>query len=153
MYHYFEGRDDLIRAVVDATVDSVLGGYAGAVSEPRFLRWVRPVVHTRRTCVYRGWRRGWMPDRFTRRPDRRAGLDSTACAHGAFDRWLAPLVVGLSQLRENGDLRADVDVEELADYVMATLQGGLLLAQVFREPTRLRHALDGARFTLLAAHA
>ena len=52
-----------------------------------------------------------------------------------------------------GVLRADVDPDELADFTMAALQGGLLLAQVWRDPARLRHALDGARRALRAAAA
>lgn len=70
-----------------------------------------------------------------------------------FERWEQPLVKGLARMQARGDLRAGVDVQELADITMAAIQGGLLLTQVRRAPRQLRRALDGARAVLASAAA
>jgi hypothetical protein len=56
-------------------------------------------------------------------------------------------------MRERGELRADADVDALADLTMAAIQGGLLLTQVRRDPQQLRRALDGSRALIAAAAA
>lgn len=153
LYHYFGGRDDLIRAVVDRTVDSVLGGSADHLADldtvDGIARWFA-FVET--MCAQRdgvgGCPIGSLVGQLAERDDA-----SRAALVDAFARWEEPLVVGLTRLQERGGLRADVDVEALADFVMAALQGGLLLAQVRRDADQLRHALDGALSVLRAAVA
>ena len=75
----------------------------------------------------------------------------------AFDAWERPLQDGLEAMRDQGRLRADVDPAALATSVMASLQGGLLLTQVRRDPDQVRIALDGAlvqvRAAMVEAHA
>ena len=63
----------------------------------------------------------------------------------AFERWQHPLRDALQALQNQAALRDTVDVDVLADQVMAAIQGGLLLAQVRRDPDQLRRALAGAR--------
>ena len=50
-------------------------------------------------------------------------------------------------------LRQDADPAVLAAATMASLQGGLLLTQVRRDPHQLRIALDAARAYLRLAAA
>jgi TetR/AcrR family transcriptional repressor of nem operon len=70
-----------------------------------------------------------------------------------FDRWEAPLIAGLTRMQERGELRPGASPQALADTTMASIQGGLLLTQVRRDPQQLRRALDAARATLAAALA
>ncbi|MGH2967805.1 MAG: TetR family transcriptional regulator C-terminal domain-containing protein, partial [Solirubrobacteraceae bacterium] len=70
----------------------------------------------------------------------------------SFDRWEAPLVAGLQKLRDHGGLRVDADPERLAAATMASIQGGLLLSQLRRDPRRMRIALDAA-LAYLRLHA
>jgi hypothetical protein len=56
-------------------------------------------------------------------------------------------------MQERGELRPDASVRELADVVMAAIQGGMLLTQVRCDPDELRRALNGARAVLAAARA
>ena len=60
---------------------------------------------------------------------------------------------GLEQMRGRGELRSDADPAALATATMASLQGGLLLTQVRRDPGQLRLALDGALANLRTAAA
>lgn len=153
IYHYFEDRDALLRAVLDATVDAVLGGSADALAGLGTLagieRWfaLAEAASAERGGVG-GCPIGSLVGQLAERDEqsRRSLVD-------AFARWEAPLVDGLRQLRERGDLRPGTDLDALADAVMAALQGGLLLAQVRRDPDQVRRALDGARAVLRAAAA
>jgi hypothetical protein len=54
-------------------------------------------------------------------------------------------------MRTSGKLAANTDPSGLATATMALLQGGLLLAQVRRDPDQLTIALDAARTLLRAA--
>ena len=57
-----------------------------------------------------------------------------------------------SEVQARGELRGDADPERLATATMASLQGGLLLSQVRRDPGQLRAALDAALAYLYQHH-
>ena len=59
-------------------------------------------------------------------------------------RWEQAIREGLTAMQQRGELRADADPARLALFVLAALQGGLLLTQVHEEATPVRVALDGA---------
>src|SRR5438876_844749 len=109
LYHYFEDRDDLVHAVIDVTIDTVLD--------------------TQGELLY----------------------DLDSCA--GLDRWEAHLRDGLTRMRTSGKLRKDADPAALATATMASIQGGLLLTQVRRDPHQLRIALNAARNNLRVAAA
>ncbi|RJQ84690.1 TetR/AcrR family transcriptional regulator [Amycolatopsis panacis] len=148
LYHYFDDRDDLVRAVVHSTVDTVLAAQEPLLQRLDSLagidRWFAAIVAngTRHDAVG-GCAIGSLAAQLGGRDElaRQAFVD-------AFARWEAPLIAGLRQMQESGELRADSDVTELADLTMAAIQGGLLLAQVRRKPDQLRLALRGARAAL-----
>jgi AcrR family transcriptional regulator len=151
MYHYFEGRDDLLRAVVDITTDAVLGAQDGLLDDldsfDAIDRWFAALVALQdaRGAVG-GCPIGSLVGQLAERDEQtRAALAS------GFDRWEAPLVDGLTRMRERGELKADADPRTLADVTMAAIQGGLLLTQVRRDPDQLRRSLAGARALLAAA--
>src|SRR5439155_1699789 len=60
---------------------------------------------------------------------------------------------GLTRMRTSGKLRKDADPAALATATMASIQGGLLLTQVRRDPRQLRSALNAARNNLRVAAA
>ena len=72
--------------------------------------------------------------------------EARALIAGGFDHWAAALSDGLRSLHADGKLPSDIDPDDLATTLLATLQGGLLLAQVQRSTRPLETALD----TLLA---
>ena len=63
-----------------------------------------------------------------------------------FQRWTAEISEGLRSLRAAGQLPPGLDPDDLAVTLLATLQGGLLLAQVQRSTRPFETAVD----TLLA---
>jgi TetR/AcrR family transcriptional regulator, transcriptional repressor for nem operon len=76
-----------------------------------------------------------------------------AAIAGGLDRWEAHLREGLTRMKARGKLRANADPAELATATMASLQGGLVLTQLRRDPHQLRIALAAARANLRRAAA
>ncbi|MFQ3560619.1 TetR family transcriptional regulator [Streptomyces gramineus] len=74
--------------------------------------------------------------------------DRDEVARGAladhFRTWESLLAAGLARMRASGLLRPEADPERLATGLMASLQGGYLLAQTARDPAPMRVALDMA---------
>jgi AcrR family transcriptional regulator len=153
LYHYFDDRDDLVRAVIDATTDSVLLAQDDLLDHldtwSGIDRWFRTLVALQQEREARGGCPiGSLVGQLAERdPGAREKL-----AHG-FKRWEAHLREGLEHMQQRGRLSARANPAALATSTMALLQGGLLLTQVRRDPGQLRTALDAARVLLRSAAA
>jgi TetR/AcrR family transcriptional repressor of nem operon len=150
MYHYFASRDDLIHAVVDATVAMMLERQLPAMAcldnLPAIDAWFENLITlTTARAGVGGCPIGSLVSQLADHDE----VSRTSLAD-AFVRWEAPLLAGLTRMAVRGELRPGASPTDLADAVMATVQGGLLLAQVRRDPDQLRHALAGVRSALVA---
>jgi TetR/AcrR family transcriptional regulator, transcriptional repressor for nem operon len=151
LYHYFQDRDDLVRAAIDITTDGVLDNQGDLLdhldSWAGIDRWFDLMVqhqigrHARGGCPI-GSLVGQLAEND---PQARAAL------RAGFDRWEAHIRDGLTRMQARGKLRKDADPAALATATMASIQGGLLLTQVRRDPRQLRIALNAARNTLRLA--
>ncbi|MHB8467233.1 MAG: TetR/AcrR family transcriptional regulator [Acidimicrobiales bacterium] len=151
LYHYFQDRDDLVRAVIDATTDGVLGNQGELLdhldSWAGIDRWFDFLVqhqigrHARGGCPI-GSLVGQLAEND---PGARAAIGA------GLDRWEARIREGLTRMQARGKLRTDVDPAALATATMASIQGGLLLTQVRRDGQQLRTALNAARNNLRLA--
>jgi len=152
LYHYFENKAALIRAVVNATSDAVLGAQdellLGVADWSGIERWMDALVAIQVERQARGGcPLGSLAGQLAERdPEARAAL-----AEG-LGRWQDSIRGGLEALQARGQLRAEADPAALAAATIALIQGGLLLTQVRRDPQQLRSALD-AGLTLLHAQA
>jgi TetR/AcrR family transcriptional regulator, transcriptional repressor for nem operon len=152
LYHYFEDKADLVRAVIDATSDAVLGAQDELLdhvdSWAGIRRWMDALVELQVKREARGGCPiGSLAGQLAERdPEARAAL-----ADG-LGRWEERLQAGLVGLKARGLLRPTADPKKLATATMALLQGGLLLTQIRRDPGQLRTALDAA-WRLLRAEA
>jgi TetR/AcrR family transcriptional repressor of nem operon len=153
LYHYFENRDDLVHAVIDVTTDVVLNNQGELLydldSWAGIDRWFDALVQyqiDRKGCG--GCPIGVLVGQLAER-DR----DARAALAAGLNRWEAHLRDGLTRMRAGGKLRKDADPTSLATATMASIQGGLLLTQVRRDPHQLRIALNAARNNLRAARA
>ena len=54
------------------------------------------------------------------------------------------VAMGLTKMKERGEMVESADPEALSEFVLATIQGGLLLAATEKDGKVLRHALDQA---------
>ncbi|MFI7000556.1 TetR/AcrR family transcriptional regulator [Nocardia sp. NPDC050175] len=144
LYHYFEDKSDLLRAVAEATNDAVLDAqqdlFAGLDTWDGLLRWTDALVALQEERAGKGGCpiANLLGQLGERDDDVRAVLAS------GFDRWESCIGVGLAAMAESGELRPETDVAWLAASTLASLQGGLVLAQARRDPRALRRALDGA---------
>jgi AcrR family transcriptional regulator len=144
LYHYFDDKTDLLRAVAEATNDTVLDGqrvlFAGLGSWAGLQRWADALVKLQRQ---RGGRGGCPIANLVSQLGERDDETRIVLASG-FDRWEAHLRAGLAAMVSSGELQPDADVDWLAASTLASLQGGLMLTQARRDPQSLRRALDGA---------
>ena len=144
LYHYFDGKHDLIQAVIEAANASVL-----AAQEPHLATldswdaieaWCNHIVGLKeRNGCSLGCPLGTLTSEL-------AATDEAARAllAQAYDRWEAHLRDGLAAMRRDGTLQPTADVDVLATATMASLQGGLLLAKATRSIRPLRIALAAA---------
>ena len=72
--------------------------------------------------------------------------EARALIAAGFDQWAAVIGDALRSLHADGKLPSGIDPDDLATTLLATLQGGLLLAQVQRSTRPFETAVD----TLLA---
>ena len=151
LYHYFDDKNDLLRAVAEATNDTVIDGqrdlFAGLNTWDGLIRWADALVALQQE---RGGKGGCpianLLGQLGERDD-----DIRAVLASGFDRWEAHIRAGLAAMVEDGELRPGTDVAWLASSTLASLQGGLVLSQARRDPQTLRRALDGA-IALIASY-
>ncbi|HEX3565507.1 MAG TPA: TetR/AcrR family transcriptional regulator [Acidimicrobiales bacterium] len=144
LYHYFEDKADLLRAVAEATNDTVLDAqevlFDGLDTWTGWPRWADALVELQqRRAGQGGCPIANLVGQIGERDD-----DIRAVLASGFDRWEARIRAGLVAMVASGELRSDADVDWLAASTLASLQGGLVLTQARRDPRSLRHALDGA---------
>ena len=144
LYHYFDDKSDLLRAVAQTTNDAVLGAqqdlFTGLGSWDGLTRWTDVLVALQKE---RGGKGGCPIANLLGQLGERDDVIRAVLADG-FDRWEASIRDGLAAMITCGELRAGTDADWLAASTLASLQGGLVLSQARRDPLPLRRALDGA---------
>jgi AcrR family transcriptional regulator len=144
LYHYFDDKNDLLRAVIERQRRDVLGRhqvvFESLTNWDDLQRWRDAIVvhQAQRGC------RGGCP--LGSLASGLAELDDNARDQlsDAFDGWVQIIAEGVTRMVELGDIRADADAEALAIGVLASLQGGLLMAETARSTRPLEIALDAA---------
>jgi AcrR family transcriptional regulator len=148
LYHYFADKDELVQAVIDHQADAIVGNTERAgLGTPEGLRAWRELVvaQAARSSGQGGCPLGSLGGQLAETDARARGQ----IADG-FDRWSDGLRAGLRELDAAGRLRPGLDPDALAVTLLASLQGGLLLAQVQRDPRALATALDTFLALILA---
>ncbi len=140
LYHYFDDKPALVRAVVDHQADTIVAGQETFdLSSLDGLRaWRDWVIEYQRELNYSGGCPiGSLGSEL-------AETDPEARAHVAegFRRWEATIQSGLQEMHRRGRLRPETDPDTLALALLAALQGGLLLTQIQRDTRPLEAALD-----------
>jgi TetR/AcrR family transcriptional repressor of nem operon len=149
LYHYFEDRAALLRAVVLHNADGVLSYVGGPLDSWKAIRSsfdsLVALQVERRACG--GCPIGSLVGQLAEADDQ-ARLALAA----AFERWEARLRDGLRSMQLQGKLVRDADPAVLAAATLAAIQGGLILTQTRRDASQLAIALDAA-YAHLRAHA
>src|SRR6266852_7756589 len=142
VYHYFEDKQALVRAVIDYQTDAVLDTQGAHLDHldtmPGLRAWRDLLVDHQRQLQCRGGCPIGALGAEVAETDAAARL---AVARG-LHRWEARIRDGLRAMHARGDLPAGVDPDDLALATLAALQGGLLLTQIQRKTKPLEVALD-----------
>jgi AcrR family transcriptional regulator len=139
MYHYFPDKDELVQAVIDYQADGIVNRQRQALSGPNGLEAWRKMVMTaaKRTQAKGGCQLGSLVSQLAE-----SDPEARALIAAGFDQWAAAIGDGLRALQAKGKLPSDVDPDDLAITLLATLQGGLLLAQTLRSTRPLETAVN-----------
>lgn len=144
IYHYFKDKSELVRGAIEFQAGMVLTVQAPLLSDIRdwtgWRAWRNEIVELQRRTDYRG---GCPLGALAGESAGREGPVRLALT-SSFDQWEIQLQTALCRTVESGVLRDDVDVPGLATYVLAALQGGLVLCQARRDVRPLEVSLDGA---------
>ncbi len=143
MYHYFPDKNELVQAVIDYQADNIVNRNRHALSGANGVEaWRNMVIAAaRRTKAKGGCQLGSLVGQLAE-----SDPEARALIAAAFEQWLTAIGDGLRSLHAEGKLPSDIDPDDLAVTLLATLQGGLLLAQVQRSSRPFETAVD----TLLA---
>ena len=148
LYHYFDDKPALVRAVIERQADRAIGTQERFdLSSLEGLREWRDFVvdHARETGG-----RGGCPIGSIGSEIAETEPEARALAAASFKRWEASIMAGFLRMHARGRLAPEADPRQLALATLAALQGGLLLAQSQRDPEPLAAALD-AMLMLIAA--
>ena len=142
VYHYFDDKQSLIRAVVNFRVDNVLetvrANEGGLTSMEALRAWRDMLVEVQRQKDCQGGcPLGSLVGELAEvSPEFRDDL-----AEG-FGKWKGSIREGLRVMQSSGELRRNVDLDRLATAILAAVEGGILLSQLQRDTLPLETALD-----------
>ena len=144
MYHYFPDKNDLVQAVIDYQADATVSNqrHADLGSVEGVQAWRDMVI----TAAERVQAKGGCPLGSLGGQLAESDPEARSLIAAGFERWTTEISEGLRSLQASGQLPPSLDPDDLAVTLLATLQGGLLLAQVQRSTRPFETAVD----TLLA---
>jgi TetR/AcrR family transcriptional regulator, transcriptional repressor for nem operon len=142
LYHYFEDKPALVRAVIEQQTDAVVGTQepllAGIDSIDGLRAWRDSVVDLERQLECRGG----CPIGSLGSQLAEVDPSSRQQVSASFVRWESALQRALRSMHERGALAPEADPDALSLALLAAVQGGLLLAQIHRSTRPLEAALD-----------
>ena len=143
MYHYFPDKNELVQAVIDYQAETIVTQQGHALASANGVEAWRDMVisEARRTEGKGGCPLGSLGGQLAE-----SDPEARALIAAGFGQWAAAICDGLRSRHADGKLPSGIDPEDLATTLLATLQGGLLLAQVQRSTRPFETAVD----TLLA---
>jgi AcrR family transcriptional regulator len=151
LFHYFPGgKSELVGAIASFQADRVLAAQEPYLSQlatwDDWRGWRDAVIDHYGSQPHWGCPIGALASELTGTDPERA---AEVAAH--MERWRAHLELGVTRLRDAGELSPEADPRALSLAVFASLQGGLLLIASAESIEPLEAALDGALAMLAAA--
>ncbi len=139
MYHYFPDKNELVQAVIDYQADAIVSRQRQALGSPNGVEAWRKMVMTaaKRTKAKGGCQLGSLVGQLAE-----GDPEARALIAAGFEQWAAAIGDGLRALHADGKLPSDIDPDDLAVTLLATLQGGLVLGQVLRSSRPLEVAIN-----------
>ena len=143
LYHYFDSKQALVRAVIAQQADVITQDSAlqtGALNSFEALRaWAEATVDRQAGL-------GGRQCDLTTLAGELSGVDDAAKSEfvDGFNRWRRALRSGLQNMQETGAIIPAADLDELAAVLLTALQGGSQLASAMGELGLMQAALRGA---------
>ena len=143
MYHYFPDKTELVQAVIDYQADTIVSHQRQALGSANGVEaWRRMVITAAKiTQAKGGCPLGSLVGQLAE-----SDPEARALIAAGFDQWTAAISDGLRSLHADGKLPPDIDPDDLATTLLATLEGGLVLSQAQRSSRPFETAVE----TLLA---
>ncbi|MFB6847041.1 TetR/AcrR family transcriptional regulator [Streptomyces sp. NPDC056373] len=139
MYHHFKGKPDLALAAIRRTAEQMRATAAGVLDGPG-TPYERIEAYLRRE---RDVLRGCPVGRLTMDPDVIASAELRAPVDETLD-WLRGRIAGLvEEGKTQGQFAAGLDAGEIAAAVVATVQGGYVLARASGSPAAFDAGVRG----------
>jgi TetR/AcrR family transcriptional regulator, transcriptional repressor for nem operon len=140
MYHYFPDKNDLVQAVIDYQADAAVNAqrHADLSSVEGVQAWRDMVIY----AAERVQAKGGCPLGSLGGQLAESDPEARSLMAAGFERWTTEISEGLRSLQAAGQLPPSLDPDDLAVTLLATLQGGLLLAQVQRSTRPFETAVD-----------
>jgi TetR/AcrR family transcriptional regulator, transcriptional repressor for nem operon len=144
LYHHFNGKEALVRAVINHTGDRIIERERNALD------------HVSTIAGLRRWRDSLVQNNALRHGAYGCALGSLASdvadhddvarqtLSQLFAEWKGLLADVLRRLQDGGTLPADAPIDDLATGIMGALQGGYMLAQTARDVTPMATSIDMA---------
>jgi AcrR family transcriptional regulator len=140
-YHYFRSRDELAAAAVGFRCAQVIAGLTQALGDVSSLAGLERAL----VAFAAGFEEMGMPGcPIGTLSTEVAGRNEEARLQAAagFDAWERLLAGALERMRERGELQAGAEPATLATGLLASLEGGMVLAQARRDMASLRVAVN-----------
>ena len=143
MYHYFPDKDELVQAVIDYHADGIVSRNRQVLSGTDGVEaWRKMVIAAaKRTKAKGGCALGSLVGQLAE-----SDAEARVLIASGFVQWEAAISEGLRSLGAEGKLAPGIDPDDLATTLLATLEGGLVLAQAQRSTRPFETAVN----TLLA---
>ncbi|MFF0033272.1 TetR/AcrR family transcriptional regulator [Streptomyces avermitilis] len=139
MYHHFKGKPDLALTAIRRTAEELRAAAEGALSGPGTPYERIEAYLGRERDVLRGCPIG----RLTMDPDVVASEELRAPVDETID-WLREQLAGIvEEGKEQGQFAQSLDAEEIAATVLATVQGGYVLARASGSPAAFDTGVRG----------
>ncbi|GAA2634598.1 TetR/AcrR family transcriptional regulator [Streptomyces vastus] len=147
MYHHFKGKPDLALAAIRRTAEEMRATAAGVLDGPG-TPYERIEAYLRRE---RDVLRGCPIGRLTMDPDVIASDELRAPVDETLDWLRERLAAIVEEGQEQGEFAPWLDGEEIAAAVVATVQGGYVLARASGSPTAFDAGVRGLLSLLMTA--
>jgi len=146
MYHHFSGKEELARVAIDRTAEEMRAGVEAVLSGPgSALERIAAYLRRERDVL-----KGCPIGRLTQDPDVMAAPVLVAPVEETFSWLRGRLAELVAEGVAGGELRAGIDPAATAAAIVATLQGGYVLARAAEDPEMFQLAVEGV-LALLAA--
>jgi AcrR family transcriptional regulator len=143
VYNHFSSKDDLALAAFDYAAGLVVGRLSAAVREhPAGVAQLHAMFDVYRQVSERPFIRGGCPilNTAVEADDTHPALRDRA--RTAMNAWLLLVVRALEAARAARELRPEIDVDAVSGTIIAALEGGVLLAKLYRDPAWMRRVID-----------